>query len=184
MLLIAQHNSAAFSQIFDRYGQAIYAFAAHMLDNDSAEEVVQEVFLRCWNKSSQFDSQRGSLRSWLFGITRHYILNELRHRNHYQRLHALEEIEGLISAIADPHADVEKLVWTHVQQDQLMYALRDLPDEQRKVLIMAYFGGLSHSQIAQQLKLPLGTVKKRVQLGMQKLRLALIEHTPDNPELG
>lgn len=179
MTLVVQRNVAAFSQLFDRYAQTVYVLAAHLLGSADAEEVVQEVFLRCWNKAEQFDAARGSFRSWLLAIARHHILNELRRRTLHQRLQAVAEIDTLLAAAPDPSADVEAAAWAHAQQDDVLRALRDLPAEQRQALVLAYFGGLSHAQIAQQLGWPLGTVKKRIQLGLQKLRAALVHHAPD-----
>jgi RNA polymerase sigma-70 factor, ECF subfamily len=179
MTLVVQRNVAAFSQLFDRYAQTVYVLAAHLLGSADAEEVVQEVFLRCWNKAEQFDAARGSFRSWLLTIARHYALNELRRRTLHQRMQAVTEIDALLAAAPDPSADVEAAAWAHAQQDDVLRALRDLPAEQRQALVLAYFGGLSQAQIAQHLGWPLGTVKKRVRLGLQKLRAALAHHAPD-----
>jgi RNA polymerase sigma-70 factor (ECF subfamily) len=185
MTLVVQRNVAAFSQLFDRYAQTVYVLAAHMLGSTDAEEVVQEVFLRCWNKAEQFDAARGSFRSWFLTVARHYVLNELRRHTLHQRLQAVAEIDQLLASAADPAADVEAVAWQHVQQDDILRALTGLPDEQRQALVLAYFGGLSHTQIAQHLGWPLGTVKKRIQLGLQKLRTALAHHAPDTEaELG
>jgi RNA polymerase sigma-70 factor (ECF subfamily) len=185
MTLVVQRNVAAFSQLFDRYAQTVYVLAAHMLGSTDAEEVVQEVFLRCWNKAEQFDAARGSFRSWFLTVARHYVLNELRRHTLHQRLQAVAEIDQLLASAADPAADVEAVAWQHVQQDDILRALTGLPDEQRQALVLAYFGGLSHAQIAQHLGWPLGTVKKRIQLGLQKLRTALAHHAPDTEaELG
>ena len=185
MTLVVQRNVAAFSLLFDRYAQTVYVLAAHMLGSTDAEEVVQEVFLRCWNKAEQFDAARGSFRSWFLTVARHYVLNELRRHTLHQRLQAVAEIDQLLASAADPAADVEAVAWQHVQQDDILRALTGLPDEQRQALVLAYFGGLSHAQIAQHLGWPLGTVKKRIQLGLQKLRTALAHHAPDSEaELG
>jgi RNA polymerase sigma-70 factor, ECF subfamily len=185
MILVVQRNVAAFSLLFDRYAQTVYVLAAHMLGRTDAEEVVQEVFLRCWNKAEQFDPARGSFRSWFLAVARHYVLNELRRHTLHQRLQAVAEIDQLLASAADPAADVEAAAWQHVQQNDILRALTCLPDDQRQALVLAYFGGLSHAQIAQHLGWPLGTVKKRIQLGLQKLRAALAHHAPDiEAELG
>lgn len=176
---VVQRDVAAFSTLFDRYARTIYALAAHMLGAADAEEIVQEVFLRCWNKADQFDPARGSFRGWLLAIARHLVLNELRRHSQQQRLLAVAEVDQLLAEMIDPAADVELAVWLHEQQDIVLRALGDLPEEQRRALILAYFGGFSHTAIAQQLGWPLGTVKKRIQLGLQKLRAALAPRDSD-----
>jgi RNA polymerase sigma-70 factor (ECF subfamily) len=176
---VAQRDVAAFSQLFDRYAQLIYVFAGQMLGTADADEIVQEVFLRFWKSASQFDGGRGSFRAWFMAIARHQILNELRRRSQEQRRQAADQIDRLLEEAADPSVDVEEAAWLRERQDVVLRALGELPDEQRRALVLAYFGGLSHSAIAQQLGWPLGTVKKRIQLGMQKLRAALAQHRPD-----
>ena len=173
---VAQRDVAAFGLLFDRYAQLIYVFAGHMLGTADADEIVQEVFLRFWKSASQFDRTRGSFRGWFMAIARHQILNELRRRSQEQRWLAADQIDSLLAEAADPSVDVEEAAWLRERQDVVLRALEELPDEQRRALVLAYFGGLSHSAIAQQLGWPLGTVKKRIQLGLQKLRAALAPH--------
>jgi RNA polymerase sigma-70 factor, ECF subfamily len=176
---VAGRDVAAFGLLFDRYAQTVYVFAAHMLGTADADEIVQEVFLRFWNRAGQFDPLRGSFRGWFMAIARHQILNELRRRGQEQRRLAADAIDRVLAEATDPAVDVEEVAWLHERQDSVLRALGDLPEEQRRALILAYFGGLSHSAIAQLLELPLGTVKKRIQLGMRKLRAALAQHRPD-----
>ncbi len=176
---VAQRDVAAFSLLFDRYAQIIYVFAGHTLGTADAEEIVQEVFLRLWKHAAQFDPARGAFRSWFMAIARHQILDELRRRTQEQRLQVASEIDRLLAEATDPAVDVEEAAWLHERQDLLLHALGDLPAEQRRALVLAYFGGLSHAVIAAQLGWPLGTVKKRIQLGLHKLRAALAPHRPD-----
>jgi RNA polymerase sigma-70 factor (ECF subfamily) len=176
---VAERDVAAFGLLFDRYAQTIYVFAAHLLGTADADEIVQEVFLRFWNRASQFDPLRGSFRGWFMAIARHQILNQLRRRSQEQRILAADAIDRVLAEAADPAVDVEEAAGLHERQESVLRALGELPHEQRRALVLAYFGGLSHSAIAQLLGLPLGTVKKRIQLGMQKLRAALAQHGLD-----
>jgi RNA polymerase sigma-70 factor (ECF subfamily) len=167
-------DAPSFTLLYDRYAPAIYVMAAHLLNPGEAEEIVQDVFLRLWQRAEQFDAGRGSFRSWLMAIARNQILDQLKRCSQEQRLLALYEIERLL---AESHADVAgqvaETLWHEQQQQALLQALNQLPAEQRRALVLAYFGGLSQSMIAQELGWPLGTVKKRIRLGMQKLRDAL-----------
>jgi len=176
---VAGRDAAAFGLLFDRYAQTVYVFAAHLLGTTDADEIVQEVFLRFWNRAGQYDPLRGSFRGWFMAIARHQILNELRRRSQEQRRLAADAIDRVLAEAADPAVDVEEAARLHERQDNVLRALGELPEEQRRALILAYFGGLSHSAIAQLLGLPLGTVKKRIQLGVRKLRAALAQHGPD-----
>lgn len=176
---VAERDVAAFGLLFDRYAQTTYIFAAHMLGTADADEIVQEVFLRFWKHAGQFDPLRGSFRGWFMAIARHQILNELRRRSQERRILAADAIDRVLAEAADPAVDVEEAARLHERQENVLRALGELPEEQRRALVLAYFGGLSHSAIAQLLGLPLGTVKKRIQLGMQKLRAVLVQHGPD-----
>lgn len=171
---VKQQDVAAFTQLYERYAHSVYAVAAHLLTPRDAEEVVQEVFLRLWHRAAQFDPARGSFRAWFMTIARHRILDELKHHGLNQRTRRASEINQLLTDAALPESDVAEAVWLRQRQDALLQALQQLPDEQRWVLILSYFGGLSHSEIAAQLEWPLGTVKKRIGLGLQKLRHCLM----------
>lgn len=181
---VVQRDVVAFTMLFDRYASIIYALAAHLLERADAEEAVQEVFLRFWNKADQFDATRGSFNSWLMAIARHHVLNELRRRSQQQRFLAAEQIGHILAEAADPALDMAEAAWLHERRVAALRALQSLPAEQQQVLILAYFGGLSHTAIAQHLGWPLGTVKKRLRLGLQKLRVALVQQgaTVEAPE--
>lgn len=167
---VKQQEVAAFTLLYDRYASAIYALAAHLLGPADAEEVVQEIFLRLWQKAHQFDAQTGLFKSWFMTIARNHIWDILKQRTHEQRLVATYEIEQRLSEPNDPAHQATEEVWGQQQQAVLLQALHNLPPEQRRAIVMAYFGGFSQSAIAQELGWPLGTVKKRIRLGMQKLR--------------
>jgi RNA polymerase sigma-70 factor, ECF subfamily len=176
---LSTRDMTAFALLYDRYAPAIYAMAAHLLQPREAEEIVQEVFLRLWQRADQFDGERGSFRAWFFAVARHQMLDQLKRCSQEQRLLALYEIERLLTeSNIDVAGQVAETLWEQQRQQAVLTALHELPAEQRRALVLAYFGGLSHAMIAQELGWPLGTVKKRIRLGIQKLRNALIHwHT-------
>lgn len=173
MTRVVQRDVDAFELLYDRYAQPVYGMAAHMIGHVEAEEIVQDVFLRLWNRADQFDVDRGSVNAWLMAIARNRVLDELQHRSRRQRLIAAEKVDQLLANAADPEVDVEQEAWLRTGGDAALQALRRLPAEQRRVLVLAYFGGLSHSAMAEHLGWPLGTVKKRIRLGLQKLKAFL-----------
>lgn len=170
---VAAGDLDAFSQLYDRYERPVFSMAAHLLGAEEAEEVVQESFLRFWRSADQFDVTRGRLGPWFFTIARNEVMARLRRRNRDQRLVLAEDIHCLLGAARDVTVDVEEEVWQRERGEIVLQALKVLPPEQRRVLVLAYFGDLSQSMIASSLGWPLGTVKKRTRLGLQKLRQAL-----------
>ncbi|HEY7200301.1 MAG TPA: sigma-70 family RNA polymerase sigma factor [Candidatus Dormibacteraeota bacterium] len=175
---VAAGEIAAFTMLYERYAQRMYAWCVHSLGPGRAEDAVQEIFLRLWQAAAQFDPERGRFVTWFYAIARHHVLRELRRAGARRRMEVAAEIAEVLSA---PQADPEALAGARDDATSLARALRLLPEEQRQVLAMAYFGGLSQSQIAAELAVPLGTVKKRVRLGMVKLRAALL---PPGPAVG
>jgi RNA polymerase sigma-70 factor, ECF subfamily len=167
---VAHGDLTAFSALYDRYDRPVYAMAAHLLGASEADDVVQEVFLRLWRSAAQFEATRGRFAPWLLAIARHEVLARVRRRTLEQRLSLADDIDRLIATAPDHAIDVEEQVWRRERCDLILQALNELPPEQRRVLVLAYFGGLSQSMIAASLGWPLGTVKKRVRLGLQKLR--------------
>ena len=171
---VVQRDVAAFTLLYDRYAQLVYATAVHVVGRQDAEEVVQDVFLRLWHKADQFDAGRGSFRSWFMTIARNHVLDELKRRGQEERLFAARRIEKSLEQAAASNVDMIDETWPQEHAGHILPALRGLPVEQRQAIILAYFGGLSQSAIAQQLDWPLGTVKKRIRLGLQKLRAVFI----------
>ena len=170
---VSARDIAAYGQLCDRHIQAVYALATHLLSTIEADEAVQEVFLRVWNRAALFDPSRGSFLTWLLSITRHYLLDRLRRKSLEQRLQLAVNLDGLIGQAAALDEDVSERTWRRDRARAVRAALMDIPEEQRRVLYLSYFAGLSQSAIARELNTPLGTVKKRVQLGMRKLRSCL-----------
>lgn len=177
---VARRDVSAFSVLYDRYSRPVYAMAVCMLGRLEAEETVQEVFLRLWSKAEQFDPHSGSFRAWFMAIARHHIFGQLRRRSQLQQLDASDRVDQILASLPDPDTNLEEDMWLREQGDEVLRALAELPSEQRRVLVLAYFGGLSQSTIARCLHLPLGTVKKRTRLGLRKLRAALVGSSPSS----
>lgn len=170
---VAAGEVDAFTQLYDRYAQRTYTWSAHVLGPGRAEDAIQEIFLVLWQHAGQFDPGRGSFRSWFSAIARHHLVRELRRDGIRRQLDAALDVAEVLASAVSPEPGPEESASGHEEVRALARALHLLPQEQRQVLVLAYFGGLSQSQIAGQLALPLGTVKKRVRLGMRKLREAL-----------
>ena len=162
----------AFSQLYDRYARPIYVLAVTVLARAEAEEIVQEVFLRLWRKVAQFQPERGPFGAWFMTIARHQVWDTMR-RLHREPSLSAEAIDQLLMESDIGAVNVEEQAWSQEVGEAVLRALEGLPAEQRRALVLAYFGGLSQSSIAQHLGWPLGTVKKRIRLGLQKLRTAL-----------
>jgi RNA polymerase sigma-70 factor (ECF subfamily) len=169
---VRRQDVTAFSQLYDRYARPVYVLAVTTLDRAEAEEIVQEVFLRLWRKADQFRPERGPFGAWFMTIARHHVWDVLR-RLHREPSLAAEVIDQLLIESAISVGNVEEEAWSQEMGEAVLHALQGLPAEQRRAIVLAYFGGLSQSSIAQHLGWPLGTVKKRIRLGLQKLRNAL-----------
>ncbi len=171
---VAERDVAAFESLYDRYRDRVYAWAAHVLGPREAEDTTQEVFVLLWRRAGQFNPSRGQFTQWFWALTRNHIMRELRGLSRQKRIQIADQIAALISTAIAEGVDVEEAAFARVDSQRALDTLGRLPPDQRRVLVMSYFVGLSHSAIAEELSLPLGTVKKRARLGMQKLRQALI----------
>jgi len=167
---IAAGNSNALEQLYDRYGSVVYRLALRMLKNrELAEDLVQEVFWRVWRRSASFTNDRGRVTQWLFGIAHNLCIDELR-RMRARPAPVYEDVEHpVIQQLIDEQTDVPAAAWTTEQRRVIAEAMRELPAAQRQAIALAYFGGMSHQEIATRLDRPLGTIKTRVRLGLQKL---------------
>lgn len=166
----ARGEIAAFEALYQRHAPWVRAWAAHTLGADDADDALQDVFVRVWRAAPQFDPARGRFASWLSAITRNHVSHQLGRRGGEHRALAAASVLAVLDG------DREGVDEAAVRSDRahvLLDALRGLPDDQRKVIVLAYFAGMSQSQMASHLGIPLGTVKKRVKLAMQKLREAL-----------
>jgi len=167
---IAAGDSGALEQLYDRYAAVVYRVALRMLKNrELAEDVVQEVFWRVWRRSESFARDRGRVTQWLFGIAHNLCIDEMR-RIRARPAPVYEDVEHpVIQQLIDERTDVSAPAWATEQRRVIAEAMRELPAAQRQAIELAYFGGLSHQEIATRLNRPLGTIKTRVRLGLHKL---------------
>ncbi len=164
----------AFRTLFGRYGNLVYATSLRVVrDAQLAEDMVQEIFLRLWRKPENYVAGRGKFVSWLMSVTRNRAVDEIRSRNRRFRYETSSPEEQQREFPA-PEGNAPALMAELADQRRLILAaLARVPADQRLVIEMAYFGGLTQQEISDQLSQPLGTVKTRIRLGMQKLRAAL-----------
>ena len=169
---VAQGDRRAFEMLYDRYASVVFGLALKMLaDRELAEEAVQEIFWRVWQRARSFDRNR-SFAPWLFGIAHNYCIDEIRRRRARPQPIYEDDEHPILSGIADEQ-DVSDAALQSEQRRIVLDALRTLPEEQRQALELAYFGGLTQQEIATRLGNPLGTIKTRMRLGLQKLRTLL-----------
>ena len=167
---IATGDTHALESLYDRYGAVVFRMAFRILKNrEQSEEVVQEVFWRVWRRSASFERDRGRVAQWIFGIAHNLCIDEMRRMRARPNPVYDNEDHPLIPQLVDDNVDVPAAAWASEQRRVIVDALANLPSAQREAIELAYFGGLSHQEIADQLDRPLGTIKTRVRLGLQKL---------------
>jgi len=169
MQRIAQRDQQALETLYQRYANLVYNMAYQVLQNRSAaEEVTQDIFFQVWRWPEKWNPDRGRFTSWLLTITRHTAIDRLRRENRRPTLmqHSLDDITHLLPATPshDNHG--------HDNGRLLRSLLAGLPADQRQVILLAFYRGLTHTEIADQLGVPVGTVKSRLRLGLTKLRRA------------
>jgi len=175
MPLVERKDPRAFEIVYDRHGGAAFSLAYRMVGNRSAaEDITQEAFLSLWRSGARYDRARGSVRTWLLGIVRNRAIDLL--RREVMQAPAIS-FDDEISADKRPSSPVETDVEALRREAarEVRGVLNELPGDQMRVIELAYFGGLTHSQIADMLGMPLGTVKGRMRLGMEKIRARLAE---------
>ena len=166
---------AAFEVLYDRYAPTVTGLALRIVaDRALAEEVVQETFWRVWRNAASFQGQRGTFAGWLLGITRNLAIDFCRRRSVRPQAVFDDADESPIERVPDQSADVAESAWTAMKYQQVYTALSDLPPEQRSVIELAYFGGLTRQEIAAETGEPLGTIHTRARLALKKLRAALL----------
>lgn len=167
---VAQGDSQALEVLYDRYSAVVYRLAFRMLKNrEQSEEIVQEVFWRVWRRSASFERERGRVAQWIFGIAHNLCIDEMRRMRARPNPMYDNDENPLIPQLVDDHVDVPATAWANEQRRVIISALASLPSAQRQAIELAYFNGLSHQEIAEHLDRPLGTIKTRVRLGLQKL---------------
>jgi RNA polymerase sigma-70 factor (ECF subfamily) len=163
---IAREDEEALASLYDRYRTILFSVIVRIVDSrEEAEDVLQEVFLQVWNKASDFNEERGKPFTWLVTLARSRAIDRLRSLG--ARARAVDEAT---KDAPDVIWDAEEDAQTKEQRERLGRALQQLPEEQRRVLLMAYFEGCSQSEIAERLNTPLGTVKTRMRSGLIHLR--------------
>jgi RNA polymerase sigma-70 factor (ECF subfamily) len=174
---LATRDAAALAALYDRHARPIYSLALRILqDQADAEDVAQEVFAQAWQQAARYDVGRGTVAGWLLNMTRSRAIDLLRARRSGGR-EVRGDQETPAMASVDPAPRPEALAVTAQQAAAVRAALQRLPALQRVALELAYFDGLSQSEIAAQLDQPLGTVKTRIRLGLLKLREAMVEQS-------
>jgi RNA polymerase sigma-70 factor (ECF subfamily) len=162
----------ALAKLYDAYGGIAYGLTMRIVgDPGAAEESVQEAFFNVWRNAPSYRQDRGSVRTWILSVVHNQAIDKLR------RLRSKQWRDQELDAAADrlEGPDVSGEVLADLERQRISDALRVLPADQRKAIELAYFGGYTHSEIADLLRIPLGTVKGRLRLGMDKLRSLLAE---------
>ena len=173
--LIAHQNTDALSALYDRYGRLVFSIAHNAVNTQQiAEEITQDVFLRIWENAQTYKVERGKVATWISSITRYRAIDML--RKHRVRPESKSIYWDDLSPGNLPRSfDLENHIELSQRREQVRVALATLPEEQKNALALAYFRGYTHREIAKVLDLPIGTVKTRIRLGMQKLRIQLEE---------
>ncbi len=172
-------NVDALGALYDRHRRAALSVALRILEDPCvAEDAVHDAFLAAWRRSETFDQARGSVRGWLLAIVRNAAIDRRRGRFVHTELDA-----SLARGDVHPDAGTDETfasVTARMEAERVREALHDLPDEQREAIELAYFGGLTHQEIAQRTGAALGTVKGRLRLGLHKLRASLADLLPQD----
>lgn len=175
MRLIANAKTEALSELYNRYSRLVYGLALHTTRNaETAEEITQDTFLRTWEQAASYRSELGKVSTWIASIARYRSIDMLRRSRARNEHHLLSLDETPLFEISGEH-DIEHDFDLLQQQQRIRKALAQLPPDQRDALALAYFWGMTQEQISQTLGEPLGTIKTRIRLAMQKLRQILQE---------
>jgi RNA polymerase sigma-70 factor (ECF subfamily) len=158
------------------YAGQVYSFLLRSVEHETAQELLQDVFLLLWQKAGLYDPQRGSFNAWFFTLIRHRLYDVLRseYKGKQRQAESSWSAQPEIELIEDKH-DLEAEMLKLFRSEEIHQALQTLPPEQRQALVMTYFGGLSQRELAVQLDLPLSTIKGRARLGLARLRQLLPE---------
>ena len=173
MQLVRRGDARAFEVIYERHSAAAFSLAYRMMGTRAgAEDVTQEAFLSMWRSGARYDRARGSVRTWVLGIVHHRAIDALRRATVHDRRRAGDEgIEERLEARERTEVEAAR----REEAGAVRSALATLPPDQVQVLELAYFGGFTHTEIADLLEAPVGTVKGRMRLGLKKMRAQLGE---------
>lgn len=167
MSLAEDGDAGAFGALYDRHSRAAFSLAYRMMgERQSAEDLVQEVFLKVWRLAGRYRVERGSVRTWILSIVHNRGIDQLRSTASRRRTQDRVEVAADKSQPSDAFSEA----WRNSQREQVREALQTLPAEQLKILELAYFSGYTHMEISELLDLPLGTVKGRMRLGLKKIK--------------
>ena len=171
MQLVQRGQAPAFDLIYERHAQAAFSLAYRIAGTRNlAEDVVQEAFLSIWRAGGRYERARGSVRTWVLGIVHHRAIDALRRSAVHETRRASDE--GIAKRLeGGVRTDVEAA--RHEEAETVRAAIEQLPADQSRVIELAYFGGFTHTEIAELLDAPVGTIKGRMRLGLMKLRSAL-----------
>jgi len=165
---VARGDASAFEELYERYSRPVYGLILRLVGRaDVAQDTAQEAFVGLWHRAPDFDSSRGSVRSWILALAHHKAVDAVRRR----RLRTTDPLPEVLPAGAG--TDPVDAAVRALQQMEVVRALRALPREQREAIVLAYYGGYSQQEIARRLQAPLGTVKTRIRDGMMRLRQML-----------
>jgi len=176
--LAAGGDESAFGRLYDRYAPGVYALALRLTaDQGLAEEITQETFLRLWRCAATLSAERGHISGWLLRVAYRLAIDHLR-RCQRRPLVVAGLDDWCAQAVPDPGEDPAEEAWAGARREALLGLLAHLTTTQRQVIELTYFGGLTQAQVAARLGIPLGTVKSRLHLGLQKLRRLLQGQAP------
>jgi len=171
MQLVQENDASAFAIVYERHADAAFSLAYRMCGKRAvAEDVLQEAFLSLWRSGGRYDRTRGGVRNWVLGIVHNRAIDALRRGTVHERRRASDE--GIEDRLEAPERTDEE-VGRRDEARQIRAALGELPAEQSRVIELAYYGGFTHTEIAAMLDTPIGTVKGRMRLGLQKMQLQL-----------
>ncbi len=180
---LARGDLEALEELYRRYARPVFSLALRVLgDGPEAEEVTQDVFERAWRRARSYDQARGRAATWLLSMAHHVSVDALRRKQRRPRTVAGENGALALQLVADPGRDVAEIADERLDGYEIRRALGALPVAQRQAIELAFFGGMSHVEIAAMLGDPLGTVKARIRRGMERLRAALGELAWDEVE--
>jgi len=161
---VAEGDFAAFELLYDQYHRLVYSVAIRILENEAwAEDVTQEVFTKIWTEPQNF--RGGNFTGWIARVARNRTIDLMRSRQLRPEAQ-LPDVLGFGSSLDDE-------VFAKLDGERVRSALRDLPEEQRSLIVLGFFSGVTHEELARRTGIPLGTVKTRIRSGLKKLRLAL-----------
>jgi RNA polymerase sigma-70 factor (ECF subfamily) len=165
--LVGDGDAEAFALLYDRHSRAAYSLAYRLMNGrQAAEDLLQESFIKVWRSAGGYRVGRASVRTWILSIVRNRAIDQF--RSDASRRRTRHEVEASTPTSYPSEAFAE--AWRNTQQERVREVLRTLPPEQQRILELAYFSGYTHVEIAERLSLPLGTVKGRMRLGLEKLR--------------